>query len=38
MTNRPGSPEIACLSEDGTVNIFNLTDLVKELSLLEAQK
>jgi hypothetical protein len=38
MTNRPGSPEIACISEDGTVNIFNLTDLVKEMSLLEVQK
>jgi len=38
MTNRPGSPEIACLTDDGTVNIFNLTDLVKEMSLLEVQK
>ncbi len=38
MTNRSGSPEIACLSEDGVVNIFNLTDLVKELSQLKGQK
>lgn len=38
MTNRPGSPEIACLSEDGVVSIFNLTDVVKELSQLEGQK
>ena len=38
MTNRPGSPEIACLSMDGVVSIFNLTDVVKELSQLEAQK
>ena len=38
ITNRSGSPEIACLTNDGVVNVFDLTDLIKELSMIPDQK